>query len=243
MDTFAGTFDVANNAVAIGKTSVASGLGATTMGFGASASAQGATAFGQGANASAKNAMAIGNAAVATVENSVALGANSTTTKQTDVKGDTVGGIDYADAGGTAGGVVSVGAGTGATRQIQSVAAGQVSETSTDAVNGSQLYATNQAIGVLSNSINQLSNQVTANRKEARAGVAAAMALTSAPMPSAPGKTSWAGNTATYKGEYSVGFSFAHRLNTNIPVALTAGVAFSPGTNNVGGRVGMTGEF
>ena len=36
-------------------------------------------------------------------------------------------------------GVVSVGS-SGATRQIQNVAAGQVSATSTDAVNGSQLY-------------------------------------------------------------------------------------------------------
>ncbi|OXH86803.1 hypothetical protein CA831_22900, partial [Burkholderia multivorans] len=64
-----------------------------------------------------------------------------------------MGGNTYSFAGGTpAGGdVVSVGS-AAAPRQIQNVAAGQISAASTDAINGSQLYATNLAINSLSTS-------------------------------------------------------------------------------------------
>src|SRR5699024_8433887 len=52
-----------------------------------------------------------------------------------------------------AAGMVSVGT-AGAERQIQNVAAGDVTATSTDAINGSQLYATNQAIDAVSSVAN-----------------------------------------------------------------------------------------
>ncbi|MGK0547998.1 hypothetical protein ACSEE7_21150, partial [Halomonas cupida] len=60
----------------------------------------------------------------------------------------TVAGTEYTFAGGDAKGTVSVGA-VGSERTVTNVAAGQLSATSTDAVNGSQLYATNQAVGAL----------------------------------------------------------------------------------------------
>jgi hypothetical protein len=78
-------------------------------------------------------------------------------------------------------------------------------------------------------------------RKEARAGAASAMALSTAPMPSAPGRTSWAVNAAEFNGEAGWGGSVAHRLNTSVPFAVTAGFAFSG--SNSGGRVGFSGEF
>jgi trimeric autotransporter adhesin len=56
--------------------------------------------------------------------------------------------VNYTFAGANPAGVVSVGS-AGNERQIQNVAAGQVTATSTDAINGSQLYATNQAINSL----------------------------------------------------------------------------------------------
>ena len=40
-----------------------------------------------------------------------------------------------------------------------------------------------------------------------------------------------------------MGFSFAHRLNSNMPLAMTAGFAYSPGSTEVTGRFGMAGEF
>ena len=63
----------------------------------------------------------------------------------------TVGGVAYSVAGTSPVGVLSIGS-PGAERQITNVAAGQVSATSTDAINGSQLNATNQAVNNLSTS-------------------------------------------------------------------------------------------
>ncbi|WP_338691648.1 YadA-like family protein [Neisseria leonii] len=89
------------------------------------------------------NIVAVGKAAEITQSNSVALGAGSTATREaTSVNTATVNGITY---GGFAGqgkaesGVFAVGR-AGGERQIIHVAAGEISQTSTDAVNGSQLY-------------------------------------------------------------------------------------------------------
>ena len=71
------------------------------------------------------------------------------------VSSATVGGITYGGFAGSAPvGVVSVGS-AGNERQLTNVAAGQVSATSTDAVNGSQLYATNQQISNITSGNNQ----------------------------------------------------------------------------------------
>ncbi len=72
----------------------------------------------------------------------MALGAGSTTTGASDTSGNVLDGITN-NAGAVAAGsgnVVSVGS-AGNERQIQNVAAGAVNATSTDAVNGSQLYS------------------------------------------------------------------------------------------------------
>ena len=105
-------------------------------------------ALGTGAAAEKVNATALGSGATATFDNSVALGGGSTTdkegTKQTSV---TVNGHTYNWSGGSTtgkGDVVSIGK-VGYERQLKNVAAGEVSETSTDGINGSQLY------GILNN--------------------------------------------------------------------------------------------
>ncbi|MDN4587019.1 hypothetical protein DBA29_00695 [Xenophilus aerolatus] len=103
------------------------------------------TAVGSGSVASGANSVAVGTGAAATTANSVALGNGSTTGNAVGVSGTTINGTSYSFAGSNPTGVVSVGS-AGNERQIQNVAAGQLSATSTDAVNGSQLYATNQAI-------------------------------------------------------------------------------------------------
>ncbi|WP_175425853.1 ESPR-type extended signal peptide-containing protein [Trinickia violacea] len=130
----------------------ASGIDALAAGTGASAAGANATAVGNAAAASATNSLAVGSKASATVANSVALGSGSTTTAATATSGTTIRGQSYTFAGATPTGVVSVGS-VGADRQVQNVAAGQLTATSTDAVNGSQLYATNQAIDSLSNTV------------------------------------------------------------------------------------------
>ncbi|WP_249038052.1 YadA-like family protein [Neisseria animalis] len=96
--------------------------------------------MGVNASATADNAISLGHNAKATEANSVALGAGSTTVAATPTSSATIGDVTYSGfAGKTPAGVVSVGD-VGAERQIQNVAAGQITATSTDAINGSQLY-------------------------------------------------------------------------------------------------------
>ena len=80
------------------------------------------------------------------------------------------------------------------------------------------------------------------SRDESRQGVAAAVAMGSAPMPSAPGRTTWAGNTSLFNGAVGVGGSVAHRFDTMIPLAVTAGYAYGGNRGQVA-RAGLEGEF
>ncbi|HBL0709603.1 TPA: adhesin, partial [Klebsiella oxytoca] len=101
------------------------------------------------------DAVAIGMGAVAAHDNSVALGAGSVTSSPVGSSGVTLSGTDYVFAGANPTSTVSVGD-TGAERTITHVAAGRLSESSTDAVNGSQLYATNSAVNNIFNEIDGL---------------------------------------------------------------------------------------
>ena len=80
---------------------------------------------------------------------SVVLGSNSTLEAANPTATSTIDGKTYANAGATPDSVVSIGS-AGKERQISHVAAGRVSATSTDAVNGSQLFNTNSALNALS---------------------------------------------------------------------------------------------
>ena len=125
----------------------------TGLAFGYQAKATGvqdAIALGSFANATGANAMALGDHSTAAVANSVALGHDSVAGSNTfndssdhatfKVDGGTDTDVKFqAGLGSNAGGAVSVGK-AGFERQIQNVAAGRLSSTSTDAVNGSQLY-------------------------------------------------------------------------------------------------------
>ncbi|OXJ15510.1 hypothetical protein CFB39_29845 [Burkholderia sp. AU6039] len=154
-----------NGAVALGNANTANGASALALGSSnqatadntialgnqATASATGAQAYGSAAKATAADALAFGTNAQANVANSIALGANSVTSAANPTSSATIGGVTYPFAGGSPVGVVSVGA-PGQERQITNVAAGRISASSTDAINGSQLNATNNAINTLSTS-------------------------------------------------------------------------------------------
>ena len=134
----------AEDALAIGnKNTVAS---ARTYAIGnninVAAGADDSLVFGTQAAVGAANTVAIGANANAAQANSVALGAGSAT--DAPHTGDYTLNGSYTAAGlpNAANGTVSVGS-AGKERQIQNVAAGVISATSTDAINGSQLYATN----------------------------------------------------------------------------------------------------
>lgn len=90
--------------------------------------------------------------------------------------------------------------------------------------------------------IDALGRYASESRREARQGIAAAMTMVAAPMPSAAGRTSWSVNSATFQGEWAGGVAIAHRLDISMPVALTAGVSTNSG-RAMGVRLGVSGEF
>ena len=132
-------------AIATGAGSSATGEQSLANGFTAKASGNDSIALGNAANASAANATAIGTGAVASDNNAVALGAGSTTKGAIAYQSDTFFGKRYVFAGGSPSSVVSIGS-DGKERQLVNVAAGRINGQSTDAVNGSQLYAAIQTV-------------------------------------------------------------------------------------------------
>ena len=149
--------DQLNTTVAGSKTKYYS-VNSTGGGNEANDGATGADAIASGKNATAAgaSAVAIGLGATAGTANSVALGAGSSTATAVGTPNTTINGTTYNFQGVAPVGTVSVGS-AGAERTITNVAAGRISGTSTDAINGSQLFATNQ-------SIEDLSTTVTANK-------------------------------------------------------------------------------
>lgn len=133
------------NAIAIGDKAVSSSNDSVAIGEQASAVNSQAIAIGSSSSASGTYSVAIGLNAKAGDKWSVALGNSSETAEAVSTASMTVGGKTYQTAGGHAKGTVSVG-NQYIKRTITNVAAGRVLNTSTDAVNGSQLYATNQSV-------------------------------------------------------------------------------------------------
>ena len=101
-------------------------------------------ALGAKSGAANTNSVAIGTGAQATLDNAVAIGGGSKTLQAgTKQESTTINGVTYNWAGGgktLPGDIVSFGA-KDYERQLKHVAAGKVSADSTDAINGSQLYA------------------------------------------------------------------------------------------------------
>jgi autotransporter adhesin len=150
----------ANGAVAIGNENKAIGQGAVALGNASTAAAAGAVALGDTANAKASNGVALGSNAVANNADDVALGSGSQTAAAVGTESTTIRGETYQFAGTNPTSTMSVGS-AGAERTITNVAAGRISATSTDAINGSQLYATNQAIENLEIGVAAANSEVT----------------------------------------------------------------------------------
>ena len=142
--------------IAIGKQANSSGLYSTAIGSSAQAAGQNSFAGGNNAKATGSDSVALGSGATTTIGSSVALGngavgtANNfdATAKNATFKNDsgTTTNVSYAASSSAKTGAVSVGS-AGNERQIHNVAAGRISATSTDAVNGSQLYTVMNNVG------------------------------------------------------------------------------------------------
>ncbi|WP_196758881.1 YadA-like family protein, partial [Moraxella catarrhalis] len=193
----------------------------------------------------------VGNNITVTESNSVALGSNSaisagkeagTQAKKSDGtagKTTTAGatGTVKGFAGQTAVGAVSVGA-SGAERRIQNVAAGEVSATSTDAVNGSQLYKATQGIA---NATNELGHRIHQNENKANAGISSAMAMASMPQAYIPGRSMVTGGIATYNGQGAVAVGLSKLSDNGQWIFKINGSADTQG--NAGAAVGAGFHF
>ena len=150
---------------AIGVNSYAVGLNSIAMGWESNAREDSSLAIGTNSDSVQKNSIAIGNRAVSYAEDSVtlgrnttvntnhnrsvALGTNSATADTHSTPNQLVNGLWYKNlAGGTADSTVSIGNDT-VKRTITNVAAGRMNSSSTDAINGSQLYAVANSLGNL----------------------------------------------------------------------------------------------
>ncbi len=147
------------DSIAVGPAAKSVGESSIAMGNAATSTGAGSMAMGQNARSTGENSVAIGAGAVANNKGDVALGAGATSEQAVGTQGVTIRGNDYQFAGTTPTGTVSVGS-LDNERTITNVAAGRISATSTDAVNGSQLYATNQAIEAINTNFSGLDNSV-----------------------------------------------------------------------------------
>lgn len=158
------------NAIALGTAAVAQ-ANAVAVGTGAAAAAN-AIALGANSSATALVAIALGQGAGAVNAGDVAVGAGSVTAAARAVPRVTVAGRTYDLAGSTPASVVSLGT-VGAERQLTNVAAGTISASSTDAVNGSELYAAYQVIDATSTYATSLSTLTGQSVASLSTGVAA----------------------------------------------------------------------
>ena len=92
-------------------------------------------------------------------------------------------------------------------QRITNVAPGEVSETSTDAVNGSQLHAVNVKV-------NNLQDKINKTRKEAHAGSAAAAAMANLPQAFRSGKSMISAAMGTYKDQQALAIGVS-RISDN----------------------------
>ncbi|MFJ2995494.1 YadA-like family protein [Pandoraea sp. NPDC087047] len=141
--------------IAIGPTAKAERASSLAMGHAARAGGVASVSLGEKAAALGHFGVALGANAVAVNEGDVAIGSGSTTEKSVSTPQAAIRSTTYALAGALARGTVSVGT-AGHERSITNVAAGRVDKSSTDAINGSQLAATNFALETLGKQIDTL---------------------------------------------------------------------------------------
>lgn len=252
---------IGDNAQATGDQSIAIGTGNVVTGkhsgaIGDPSTVKADNSYSVGNNnqftdATQTDVFGVGNNITVTESNSVALGSNSaisagthagTQAKKSDGTAGTTTtagatGTVKGFAGQTAVGAVSVGA-SGAERRIQNVAAGEISATSTDAVNGSQLYKATQGIA---NATNELDHRIHQNENKANAGISSAMAMASMPQAYIPGRSMVTGGIATHNGQGAVAVGLSKLSDNGQWVFKINGSADTQG--HVGAAVGAGFHF
>lgn len=208
-------------------------------------------AYGDYSTVTGERGTALGSHARVDYDDSVALGSYSIADKAVSTSSMVLNGREYAFAGGEANATVSVG-GQGIKsyqtldaqgqlqwsdtdhytriekplyRTITNVAAGRISETSTDAINGSQLYSVAmetarnaETIGTVKNIVEQNSHDIHEVRQESRKGDAMNAALAALkPLQFDPDeRTQIMAGFGSYKGAQGYALGLAHYFNDSV---------------------------
>ncbi|UZV73706.1 YadA-like family protein [Pasteurella multocida] len=154
------------------------------------------------------------NDAIKASRNEVKQGKNMVVTPTTGANGQTI--YEVATADKVAFDEVKVGGITidATTNKISGIAKGDISENSTDAVNGSQLYELQQKIAKSGDNYNILNNRINKVDKDLRAGIAGANAAAGLPQAYIPGKSMVAVAAGTYKGQNAIALGMS-RISDN----------------------------
>ena len=235
-------------------------LKANATGEAAKATAPNSVAIGGNSNAAVEDAVAIGNGATVGAEatkGSVAIGAGAKAGKANVGSYSIDPSATVAGKTGPDTRVVSVGD-KGNEAQIQNVATGVISATSTDAVNGSQLHATNvqvnkntqninhvegkvdnlsQVINNHAGEFNRLDRKVNKQGKEARAGIAGANAAAALPQVYTAGKSMVAASAGTFKGQNALAVGYSRASDNGKVILKLQGNANTSG--DIGAGVGV----
>ena len=226
------------SAAAVGSSSVASGNYSVATGPASQATGNASVASGLQAQAKGGSSVAIGRGAIASDEYSVALGANSTTSAAVGTNSATVNGVTYSGFAGTnPTSTVSVGS-AGNERTITNVAAGRITPTSTDAINGSQLYQVAAQTNGNTIVINNLQDRINDMNKDLRAGIAGATAIGFLQRPNEAGKSIVSAAVCGYRGQQAIAVGYAHNSDNN-KWSIKTGVSVNTRKDvNWGGSVG-----
>lgn len=242
----------ADNSFVGGESSVVDGKNAFAFGENAEAKTSNVYSIGKEAIASAENTVAIGNKAQAIINDSVALGSYSIANTVQGTSSNVINGKAYNFAGGAPVGTMSIGD-ANKERTITNVAAGRISDVSTDAINGSQLHAVvtevtnninsikdldNKIINVASNTIKEV-NQYT-DSQVAHVGAQSAALAGLHPLDFNKGdKASYAASVGRYRNANAVAIGAFYRPNERTMVSgavsfgkhiqMSLGVAFKAG--------------
>ena len=145
--------------IGVGYNNFNSGTKAITIGNENTVLAEGAVAIGNNNNLSkeATNTFVLGSNVTTNIPNSVALGQDTTLSAPIATPSHTIAGTQYNFAGIAPVGTVSIGA-EGKERALTHLAAGRISNTSTDGINGSQLNAVIETLNSLGTELTTLKN-------------------------------------------------------------------------------------
>ncbi|HHF6578002.1 TPA: Hia/Hsf adhesin N-terminal domain-containing protein [Haemophilus influenzae] len=121
---------------------------------------------------------------------------------------------------------------------INNVADGDISATSTDAINGSQLYAVAKGVTNLAGQVNNLEGKVNKVGKRADAGTASALAASQLPQASMPGKSMVSIAGSSYQGQNGLAIGVSRISDNGKVIIRLSGTTNSQGKTGVAAGVG-----